>query len=77
MSKTVRDLYEVASMLDEKQRAELAGLLLESLELEPDAEAAWTAAIAERATQIDEGHVELIPWENVKREMYRRISIPR
>lgn len=32
MTKTVKELYEEASTLDEKQRADLAGLLLESLD---------------------------------------------
>ena len=32
MTKTVKELYKEASTLDEKQRADLAGLLLESLD---------------------------------------------
>lgn len=79
MSKTVKELYDEASTLDEKQRADLAGLLLESLDSErdPDVEQAWAAEIESRITQIDNGDVDLIPWEDVKREMYERIGAVR
>lgn len=79
MSKTVKELYDEASTLDEKQRADLAGLLLESLDSErdPDVEQAWAAEIESRITQIDNGEVDLIPWEDVKREMYERIGAVR
>ena len=75
MSKTVKELYEEASTLDEKQRADLAGLLLESLDSErdPDVEQAWATEIEKRIVQIDTGEVDMIPWEDVKREMYARI----
>ena len=77
MSKSVKELYEEASTLVEKQRANLAGLLLESLESDrdPDVEQAWTDEIKTRIAQIDNGEVDLIPWEDVKREMYERIGI--
>lgn len=76
MSKTVKELFSEASVLDEKQRADLAGLLLESLEPEqdPDVERAWNAEVGKRIAQIDNGDVDLIPWESVKRKMYERIS---
>jgi hypothetical protein len=79
MSKTVRELYEEASTLDEKQRADLAGLLLESLDSErdPDVEKAWAKEIETRISQIDNNEVDLIPWEDVKKEMYERISASR
>ena len=79
MTKTVKELYEEASTLDEKQRADLAGLLLESLDSErdPDVEQAWATEIKTRIAQIDNGEVDLIPWEDVKREMYDRIGAPR
>lgn len=79
MTKTVKELYEEASTLDEKQRADLAGLLLESLDSErdPDVEQAWAAEIKTRIAQIENGEVDLIPWEDVKREIYDRIGAPR
>ena len=76
MPKSVKELYEEASTLDEKQRADLAGLLLESLDSErdPDVERAWAIEIEQRVAQIEAGEVEMIPWEDIKRDMYARIN---
>ena len=76
MSKSVRELYDEASALNEKQRADLAGLLLESLDSvrDPDVEQAWAAEIKNRIEQIDQGEVDLIPWKDVKMELYKRIG---
>lgn len=79
MTKTVKELYDEASTLDDKQRADLAGLLLESLdpEQDPDVEQAWTSEIEKRLAQIDSGEVDLIPWEDIKKEMYERVTATR
>ena len=37
---------------------------------EPDIEAAWSAEIERRLVEIDEGAVELIPWEGVRSELF-------
>jgi len=68
MSTPVGDLFRQASALDEQDRATLAGLLLESLELEVDeaVEAAWQEEIERRLAELDDGSVELVPWEEVK-----------
>jgi hypothetical protein len=51
-------------------------LLLESLDSErdPDVERAWAIEIEKRVTQIEAGEVEMIPWEDIKRDMYARIN---
>ena len=68
MSTPVGDLFRQASKLDDKDRASLAGLLLESLEYEVDetAEAAWQQEIVRRLAELDDSSVELTPWEEVK-----------
>ena len=50
MSKTFTDVWREAAALSEEDRASLAGLLIESLEGEPDpdVEAAWVAEIERR-----------------------------
>ena len=62
MSRRVHDLYREAVELSESERAELAGLLLESLEAEPDpdVELAWAQEIERRVRDLDEGKVETI-----------------
>ena len=68
MATPIEDLFEQASILDEQDRATLAGLLLESLEQEADEdiESAWLKEIELRIRELDAGESDLIPWEKVK-----------
>ena len=61
--------------LTEAERAELAGLLLESLEPggDPDAEKAWIAEVERRMEQIDSGQAQLVPWEQVRTRLRSRL----
>lgn len=74
MSTHITELFEKASILSEKDRATLAGLLIESLESEvdPDVEDAWRAEIERRVAELDAGTVETVPWEVVKAKLLRR-----
>ena len=57
MGKSVAEIYEEASALDESDRARLAGLLLQSIEIvsDRDVERAWAEEIDERLASIDDG----------------------
>jgi putative addiction module component (TIGR02574 family) len=76
MSRSVNELFREATALPEGDRAELAGLLLDSLEGEPDegVEAAWAEEIELRVRQIDSGVVTTIPWEEVRAKMFARLN---
>jgi putative addiction module component (TIGR02574 family) len=76
MAKDVTALFRDASELSERDRATLAGLLIESLEsdAEPDVEAAWSAEIERRVADIDSGTVQAIPWEEVRRRLLDRLN---
>lgn len=76
MAKDVTALFRDASELCEQDRATLAGLLIESLEgePEPDVEAAWRAEIERRVADIDSGSVKTIPWEEVRRRLLDRLN---
>ncbi len=37
---------------------------------EPDVEAAWSTEIERRLAEIDAGTVELIPWDDVRLELF-------
>ncbi len=71
MSTPVGDLFRQASALDERDRATLAGLLLESLEHEVDEEfeSAWQVEIERRLAELDGDSVKLVPWEEVKAKL--------
>ena len=76
MARTLSEIFHEASELSDNERAELAGLLLDSLDGEPDreVEAAWAEEIERRVRQIDSGEVKLIPWEQVRAELFGRAN---
>jgi putative addiction module component (TIGR02574 family) len=73
MTQAVLDLFEKASELPETDRAELAGLLLQSIEyeLEPGIEEAWAAEIERRMADYCAGTVKTIPWSEVRAQLHR------
>jgi putative addiction module component (TIGR02574 family) len=78
MGRTLEHLYQEASELSELDRAELAGLLLESLEdPEPDVETAWAEEIERRIRDVDSGAVKTIPWEQVRAELHAQLAAKR
>jgi putative addiction module component (TIGR02574 family) len=73
MSTPVIDLFRRASDLPESDRALLAGLLIESLEAEPDEEVeeAWLAEVERRVAELESGSVQTVPWEEVKARLMK------
>ena len=74
MSKDVIALSRDASEPSERDRAALVGLLIESLEAEPepDVEEAWHDEIQRRVADIEAATVETVPWEEVRRRLLDR-----
>jgi putative addiction module component (TIGR02574 family) len=74
MSPSIRDLYEKASELPPGERAELAGLLLESLEEgsgDDGIEEAWAGEIARRMADYRAGRIKTISWQEVRANLHR------
>jgi putative addiction module component (TIGR02574 family) len=73
MSQVVQDLYERASELTAEDRAELAGLLLESLDDQPEPghEEAWAAEIGRRMDEYRAGRVKTIAWHELRAHLHR------
>jgi len=67
------DLYRKALALDVTDRAELVGLLIDSLDpkKEQGVEAAWLQEIDRRARELDSGAVQTIPWEIARERLIR------
>jgi putative addiction module component (TIGR02574 family) len=76
MSTKAEAVLTLALDLPESDRAEIAAALIESLEppAEADVEEAWRQEVARRVAAIDAGEVELIPWEQVREELYARLN---
>ena len=72
MVSNVKDLYKRAMSLDAEERAELAGMLLDSLEIDEDdgVEPAWLTEIEKRLEAIDTGAVETVPWSEVRSRVF-------
>lgn len=73
MARVLEKLYEQASELSANERAELAGLLLESLNdrRDPDAEEAWAQEIERRMAEFQSGRVRTIPWSELRAHLHR------
>ena len=75
MNRAIRDLYERATELAAEDRAELAGLLLESLEEEgrpsADVEQAWAAEVEKRMMEFRAGNVKTVSWQELRARLYR------
>ena len=74
MTTHLTELFAQASNLSERERATLAGLLIESLEseIDPDVEEAWREEIERRVAELDSGTARTVPWETVRAELLRR-----
>lgn len=75
MSRAFTDVWKDAAELSDEDRATLAGLLIESLEgePEPEVEAAWAAEIAKRVAELDAGTIKGVPWEQVRQRLLDRL----
>lgn len=78
MQATKDSILTQALTLPEEQRVEIADQLYQSIHgpVDPEVEAAWEEEIARRLKEIDEGRVEMMPWEQVRDELRRMTGDP-
>ena len=71
MRKKADDLLPEAMAMPTIERARLAEKLIASLEpqTDEDVEAAWQEECARRLHQIEQGEVELVPWECIRERL--------
>jgi putative addiction module component (TIGR02574 family) len=67
-----RQLLDAALQLSAEERAALAGELIQSLEtdVDPDAEAAWSAEIRARLDRVEAGLGATVPWSEARRRIH-------
>jgi putative addiction module component (TIGR02574 family) len=65
-----QELLKKALALPERERADLAGSLIESLDqtVDENAEAAWQEEIARRLEEVRSGKAKTTPWNDVRRK---------
>ncbi len=66
------DLYRAALTLDDNQRAELAALLITSLEgnAEAGVDLAWRTEIERRMKELDTGAVQAVSWSEARQRLF-------
>ncbi len=64
------ELLKRALTLPDKERAELASSLIDSLDptVDADAEMAWQEEIARRLEEVESGRVKTTSWDEVRRK---------
>lgn len=72
MVASAKKLFERALNLDDRERAELVGLLLGSIEdyAEDGVEEAWVDEISRRVSELDSGLVQMVTWGKVRSEVF-------
>jgi len=77
MPREAAQLLHEALELPPEQRVALADSLLDSPDIEADldAEQAWREEIERRIVAIDEGSARLVPWEDVRTRLIRRLQL--
>ena len=68
-------LFREALDLTEIDRAELAGLLIDSLHAEEEegVEAEWISEVKNRLAGLDNGHTKTIPWEEARKQLLKNL----
>ena len=74
MSTSTAEIFKEALDLEERDRATLAGLLIESLEegIDDELESVWKAEVARRTAELDSGEVKALKWEDVKARLLKK-----
>jgi putative addiction module component (TIGR02574 family) len=75
MATSAADILKQALELEEDERAELASLLIESLDepAEEGVEAAWAVEIERRMADLNSGAVKTLPWDKVREKLHGRL----
>lgn len=71
MSPKAQQVLREALALSPRARADIAGTLLRSLDVEddPEIEKAWAREVERRLKEIESGKVKLVPWAQVGRRL--------
>jgi putative addiction module component (TIGR02574 family) len=70
MTQEAIELLQKALALPEKERAEMAGTLIDSLDptVDENLEQAWQHEIARRIADLQSGKVKTVPWDAVRKD---------
>jgi putative addiction module component (TIGR02574 family) len=68
MNAAIQEILHTALQLPDRDRADLAVSLIESLDCssDPDAQAAWAEEISRRLVELDSGTIKAVPWNEAR-----------
>ncbi len=69
-----KQLLAEALRLSDEERAALAGELIQRLDREADAEAAWPEEIRARIERLNSGSATTVPWSEARRRIYAAVG---
>ena len=78
MNPTTKKLFADVLGLPDAERADLAALLIDSLDqqIDEDAPSAWASEIARRLAELDKGCVKPVPWPEARRRIMETADGP-
>ena len=76
MSPDATELLENAMQLSDRERADLAASLIESLDpsIDDDWQNAWDAEISRRVSELEDGTAKPIPWSEVRAKLQGKLN---
>ncbi|MEM6533931.1 MAG: addiction module protein [Myxococcota bacterium] len=76
MTSQTKQLLDEVMKLTADERAQIAAVILRSLdgEAEPDAEEKWAEVIDRRLEESENGTVELLDWDEARKELDRKLG---
>jgi len=76
MNTAIQEILSTALRLPDKDRADLAASLIESLDrpFDSDAQTAWAEEIDRRLAELERGAVKPMPWEEARQIIASRVE---
>jgi len=76
MTQEAQELLQKALALPDKERAELAGNLISSLDLtiDEDIDVAWQQEVLRRHKDVESGKVKTVPWDEIQEKGRRLLN---
>ncbi len=76
MNAAVQEVLNTALQLPERDRADLAASLIESLDqpFDSDSQTAWAEEVGRRVAELDAGTVRPVPWEEARQAIAGRVG---
>ena len=76
MNAAVQEVLNTALQLPERDRADLAASLIESLDqpFDSDAQTVWAEEVHRRLAELDSGKVKPVPWDEARQAIAGRVG---